>query len=237
MGTLLNRRRYMGGKPLAQMVDIEYLQSDGNQWIELGIYGSNDLDFTIDFEPTVLSDRATNWNGIGSFFGCYESSYLFVLTAYNRNTTDKGSFFFRTYGESQSATPKLGLTLTRTTITKSGDALTCPAGNLTLNRQSESFTNSVTMALFAQKNASSNTVGRCGYMKLYSIKFEKNNETLLDLIPVRIGQVGYMYDKVSGNLMGNETSTPFTLGPDKIGGGKYLIINMLCGYSVERRAA
>ena len=29
----------------------------------------------------------------------------------------------------------------------------------------------------------------------------------------------------------------FTLAPDKIGVGKSLVINMLCGYSVERRAA
>ena len=212
----LNRRRYMGGGGVApSMVEIEYLQSDGNQWIELGIYGSNDLDFTIDFEPTVLSDRATNWNGIGSFFGCYEDSYYFVLTAYNRSTTNKGSFFFKTYGASQNATPQLGLTLTRTTITKSGATLTCPNGNITLGRQSEPFTNSVTMALFAQKNASSNTVERCGYMKLYSIKFERNNETLLDLIPVRIGQVGYMYNRVSGQLFENKGTGSFTLGNDK----------------------
>ena len=215
MATLLNRRRYMGGKPSAQMVDIEYLQSDGNQWIELGIYGSNDLDFTIDFEPTVLSDRTLNWNGIGSFFGCYESSYYFVLTAYNRSTTDKGCFFFRTYGPSQNATPKLGLSLTRTTVSKNGATLTCPSGDITIGRQSESFTNAVTMALFAHKNASSETVERYGFMKLYSIKFVRNNVTILDLVPVRVGTIGYMYDKVSGNLMGNETSTPFILGPDK----------------------
>ena len=36
-----------------------------------------------------------------------------------------------------------------------------------------------------------------------------------NLIPVRKGTVGYLYDKVSGQLFGNANSTgAFTLGPD-----------------------
>ena len=37
----------------------------------------------------------------------------------------------------------------------------------------------------------------------------------VDLIPVRVGQVGYMYDKVSGQLFGNVGTGDFGLGPDK----------------------
>ncbi len=38
---------------------------------------------------------------------------------------------------------------------------------------------------------------------------------VFDAIPVRVGQVGYMYDKVSGNLLGNAGSGSFVLGNDK----------------------
>ena len=38
---------------------------------------------------------------------------------------------------------------------------------------------------------------------------------LLDLIPVRKGQVGYMYDRVSGQLFGNAGTGDFILGADK----------------------
>jgi hypothetical protein len=40
-------------------------------------------------------------------------------------------------------------------------------------------------------------------------------EGKIDLVPVRIGNVGYMYDKVSGKLFGNAGTGNFILGPDK----------------------
>lgn len=50
--------------------------------------------------------------------------------------------------------------------------------------------------------------------RVYSVKVENNNQTLLDAIPVRVGQVGYMYDKVSGQLFGNAGTGDFILGSD-----------------------
>ena len=35
-----------------------------------------------------------------------------------------------------------------------------------------------------------------------------------DYIPVRVGQVGYMYDRVSRRLFGNAGTGAFVLGPD-----------------------
>jgi hypothetical protein len=52
--------------------------------------------------------------------------------------------------------------------------------------------------------------GRCYYFKLWD-----GNTLLLDCIPVRVGNVGYMYDKVSGKLFGNAGTGKFILGPDK----------------------
>ena len=51
-------------------------------------------------------------------------------------------------------------------------------------------------------------------MRLYYIKFLRYNEVIMDLIPVRVGQVGYLYDRISGNLLGNAGSGDFILGPD-----------------------
>ena len=36
-----------------------------------------------------------------------------------------------------------------------------------------------------------------------------------DFIPVRIGQTGYLFDKVSRQLFGNSGTGNFILGPDK----------------------
>lgn len=63
-----------------------------------------------------------------------------------------------------------------------------------------------------------------GYLYLFSPKFKgaffyfqlwKDDVLMLDLIPVRKGNVGYMYDKVSGQLFGNAGTGQFILGPDK----------------------
>ena len=55
-----------------------------------------------------------------------------------------------------------------------------------------------------------NAEGRIYYCKLYY-----NSVLIHDLIPVRVGQVGYMYDKVTGRLFGNSGTGSFVLGPDK----------------------
>lgn len=53
-------------------------------------------------------------------------------------------------------------------------------------------------------------------IRIKSFYIKKGNDTLYDLIPIRIGQVGYMYDKVSDQLFGNVGTGYFILGPDKI---------------------
>lgn len=52
-------------------------------------------------------------------------------------------------------------------------------------------------------------------MRCYGLKLYSNNALVCDMIPVRVGQVGYMYDKVSGQLFGNDGSDNFILGNDK----------------------
>ena len=74
------------------------------------------------------------------------------------------------------------------------------------------------MELFAIRGTSSSSgivgtwTGLCYYFRLVTVE----GETVLDLIPVRVGSVGYMYDRVSGELYGNAAdSGAFIIGPDK----------------------
>ena len=208
----------MGVAASAQMVDIEYLQSDGNQWIELGIYGSPDLDFTIDFEPLDLVEGSGSWTGTGAYLGAYGAvrDIKYALVGYNRNVSRKGCFFWNGNAEGQGYTVQVGLSSQRVTVSKSGGSITRADGTTASMSNYSGWVDptSQTLALFAYKG-SGNVFSRPGKMKLYSIKFEKNDTVILDLVPVRVGQVGCLYDKVSGELFENETSTPFILGPDK----------------------
>ena len=49
------------------------------------------------------------------------------------------------------------------------------------------------------------------------MKFEsiRNGEKVADIIAVRKDGVGYMYDRVSGQLFGNSGTGDFIIGPDK----------------------
>lgn len=58
--------------------------------------------------------------------------------------------------------------------------------------------------------SSSTGRGRCHYFIL-----EGNGAEIMHLIPVRVGDVGYLYDRVSGQLFGNAGTGAFIVGPDK----------------------
>lgn len=66
-----------------------------------------------------------------------------------------------------------------------------------------------TLRLFYRSNNTNPMDGR-----IRSVKLVSGTTTVLDLIPVRIGQVGYMYDRVSGQLFGNAGTGDFILGQD-----------------------
>jgi hypothetical protein len=74
--------------------------------------------------------------------------------------------------------------------------------------------NGYIIALFAF-GTSGTTVGENTRAKVYSSELRVGNITVRDLIPVRVGNVGYLFDKVSMKLFGNSGTGSFVLGPDK----------------------
>lgn len=51
--------------------------------------------------------------------------------------------------------------------------------------------------------------------RIYYFKIFEAGELVRDFIPVRVGDVGYMYDNVTNQLFSNIGTGNFTLGPDK----------------------
>lgn len=51
--------------------------------------------------------------------------------------------------------------------------------------------------------------------RCHSVMLEKSGVVVIDAIPVRVGSVGYMFDRVSGQLFGNSMTGAFVIGPDK----------------------
>ena len=72
------------------------------------------------------------------------------------------------------------------------------------------------MTIFACSYDNGN-VNRLSKSRFYSFSATDVNsdELVVDLIPVRKGAVGYIYDRVSGKLFGNAGTGAFIIGPDK----------------------
>ena len=76
-----------------------------------------------------------------------------------------------------------------------------------------SFSPAYNIRLFGSSGVSADYTKFSG--KLYFVKISQGSDIIMDLIPVRVGQMGYMYDKISGQLFGNSGTGDFVLGPDK----------------------
>lgn len=68
--------------------------------------------------------------------------------------------------------------------------------------------------LFARNLAGQMQNGAKG--KLFRYTHKQRGETIRDMIPVRVGDVGYMYDIPTGRLFGNKGTGAFDFGLDKI---------------------
>ena len=75
-----------------------------------------------------------------------------------------------------------------------------------------SFTPNIPICLFKYNRPEGATSAFTG--KIYNVKISQGSEVVMDLIPVRVGTTGYMYDKISGQLFGNSGSGEFILGQD-----------------------
>ena len=194
------------GKALPYDAEVEYLESTGTQYVDTGVIIPPDVDF--EFTGSIVSDIA-NGCVFGETLDCWwgQSNPGYALV-----TTAGGRIYLR-YGNS---------TLTYVGLTDIGFANTFTAsleGNAfkvngllvsTVNRIS-SFDRPVSSMFVFRRNSISGVNPTFSAIRINNLKFG----TLFDFIPVRKGTFGYMYDRVSGRLFGNQGTGEFIIGPDK----------------------
>ncbi len=199
------RRRMMMGKRLSYDAEIEYLESAGNCVIRTPIIPTGD---DIRVQTKVLYKGYTDNTAWAAWFQAYtnEESNTYRIIRNNTNNV--------------------------TTLLYNGDIARGGGKPFTaaLNNIYNIDFNRNRYTINTSSGTLSNTKGteNRGSLNLFSPKFKgaffffrvwKDDVLMLDLIPVRKGNVGYMYDKVSGELFGNAGTGQFILGPDKMGGG------------------
>lgn len=197
MGMMINRRRAMGGKSLPYDAEIDYLRSTGTQYIDSGI----EVDSHLSVGFSVKTSNYIN----AAYCGAIQMSPI-----------------VRHHGNAS------GIVYMYNTLP---EALSLPVntwGYFTLDTDNRLATlNGVSVSFNVQEwsiNANYGIFGRLAdtgqiqtvnaKVDFASFKLWRNNKTLRDFIPVRVGTTGYLYDKVSGQLFGNQGTGDFILGLD-----------------------
>jgi len=189
---------------------VEYLQSDGSQWVEFPNILGQIQEFEFIFMPNTLGSMSAVWA-----FGSWEATSGangFSLDLSNTGlrllcSSSYPSFSLQEFSKSISTPPVNNLN----TFSIKTD------GNVYMN------TSNIGTGTFYITSTSNNrrlfgvAVSSTFYsqsMRIYSFKL-KTTYGKIEIIPVRIGDTGYMYEKFSKTLLSNMGTGSFTLGQDK----------------------
>lgn len=185
--------------------EVEYLESTGTQYVDTGIVPTDTTGFV------VRAISMPTGEGNNRLIGCQDGQVRCLFSGSPKTTTN--SFFgwnaavghLGNYSNSE-LVASLNFLNDRTAVL---NGETKAAALETLGALTSSiliFGNNVNGAAFSSQLFS----GRLIYAKV------SDGSTLVrDYVPVRVGQVGYLFDKVSKQLFGNAGTGSFVLGPDK----------------------
>lgn len=183
------------GTPLPYDAQIEYLESTGTQYISTGFTNTTNTEFVIDFQLTdSTGDRKIIGQGHKFGLGHISNKWRIVDSSwYQTATTDD----------------------TQRHVATTDNGKYYIDSTQIANRLSYKTNGTYPMLLFAVSLQNDTTPdGNCAKMKLFSCKIYDNGIIVRDFIPVRIGQVGYLYDKVGKLFYSNVGTGDFSLGRD-----------------------
>lgn len=186
------------------IVPIEYLESSGVQWIKTDIIddpGANRIEIT--FMRTINNPSLMQLYGSTAAYFNY-----IVINGGNRQYQ---------FGINGNMTPKLPTLLNTVhfgTYQISDNACTFSLdGRIGLYTGSSSHKLDIPLTIFSITGSESRApfIGR-----IYSVRIvsQSTGETRNNLIAVRIGDEGFLYDTLSDSLYGNSGTGSFVLGPD-----------------------
>ena len=192
---------------------IEYLESTGTQYVDTGIVPTGatgiDCDFAIlniaaNFSPVFWSRGSSSTDR--AF--CFEGEYV------REQTKAQARWDYGSYGPQQ--VRNVVEQGARTTASVRSDTLTVDSTTLARNEQTVTGAGAIILFNFCnyvngERQMLSATVQP---IRIYSCTIYDGSTLVRDFIPVRAGQTGYLYDKVSLQLFANKGTGDFILGPD-----------------------
>ena len=182
--------------------EVEYLESTGTQWIDTGVVPTIYTGTSLVFQTLITTGDESN-----AFFGSRLGALNSALSA------------MQGYYTSLRIRWDYGANLGWAAGIESGVHSIITSGNkLKYDGYSEAVVggfspSGMAIWLFAINNNGSALVPHKG-LRVFAFQIYDGNTLVRDFIPVRVGTVGYMYDRVSRKLFGNKGTGAFTIGPD-----------------------
>ena len=189
------------GKRLPYDAEVEYLESTGTQYISTMLI------------PTRVH---VGLNPIGAATPDYANAYFGVNKGGSRTTglvsktkdTLKAINYYRNSVEFSALWGEFhSVCFDRDTVSVDGETKAL----VTDFYQTSDGIKSFGLFDFPQRNTNSNPKSAISYCKMW----DGEDNLMADFIPVRVGDVGYMFDRISGQLFGNSGTGAFVIGPDK----------------------
>ena len=209
------RNALMAGKRLPYDAEVEYLESTGTQYIDTGVILDSTYGIDISFAPMEgLPGTGINERGI---FGSSTSGSVHNVLQIHTSSGGVGLWMPRSTRIAVCPiTTELG-------ILQHWQINLANSGSVLINGTASGSTRPATSTacpypvyLFARDVANSVKNNSYSKMRLYSWTVtDASGNVIQQVIPVRKGTVGYLYDRVSGKLFGNAGTGDFVLGPDR----------------------
>ena len=216
MATLHNLSSSRLLKNLPYDSEVEYLESTGIPYIDTGIL-SDWSGLVVRMEVEVF-DTFTGSSQYRHFFGSVFSP-IATRTALSleRSASDNIRFYFKVGSVYQIAPNNLP-THQVITIDRPNGLFSGEYSGGTWSRAVSTFEWDVVNGNFNlfRVQGVSNTSPALAHSRFYMCRFIRNGVIIRNFIPVRVGNVGYMYDSVSKRMFGNAANSgDFIVGPDK----------------------
>lgn len=185
---------------VAYDAQVEYIGSEGTSFIVCSGFNLTSDD--------VVTTRIKYYGTSGNTYGCFSgSSATDNFCLYSGTYSTSNNSYIRFDGESVRAfRPRNGTTYN---IEHSQDGFVAN-GTTYATFAPSTFVCSSELHVFSLPNSSSAKIH--ADMMFFSVR--RGGLYVIDFIPVRIGQVGYMFDRVSGTLFGNSGTDNFIVGSD-----------------------
>ena len=189
--------------------EVEYLQSSGTQYIDTNVAFTDGFAWEVKFEGG-QRDKSI----IGARSSSVRTSCLYYYSTSARNYT-------MPIGSSNGLNTPFNLGISGTGVHVVKAEISSSKGNVWVDGEqkyanqsfSGNYISNVSCAMFSSKYGNNDFREKTS-AKIYYFKMWQGSTLVCDFIPVRKDGVGYMYDKVSGELFGNDGTGSFTYGND-----------------------